>query len=255
MNDSKTLVDQLRHMVASTSGVLDYPTCSEACKEIFGRTCGGAYDEREIFNTIADRIEREYLPRPILEGEPLKIGDKVDGYNQNGAEVVAIMNSNMIVVRSTVKGGNGYHDEAYPLLLWSVDELKRPEPEVLDADGVPIHVGDTVWRTDEINGNSRIVKDFYKDGSVVTDYKGKIPVCVNPKHLTHKEPDSLERIEADVDKIYIEYWGCKMVNCWNCPSRIDGKTPDKHYGVHNCARAMYRDILRRQREVLERGQE
>ena len=54
---------------------------------------------------IADRIEREYMELPILEGEPLKVGDKVDGYSQEGTEVVAIMNEKMVVVRSTVKGG------------------------------------------------------------------------------------------------------------------------------------------------------
>ena len=89
-----------------------------------------------------------YMQLPILEGEPLKVGDKVDGYNQTGAKVEAVMNDKMVVVRSTVKGGHGYHDGAYPLLLWCVDDLKRHVHEVLDADGVPIHVGDTVWITD-----------------------------------------------------------------------------------------------------------
>lgn len=61
-------------------------------------------DEAELFAKIADRIEREYMELPILEGEPLKVGDKVDGYSQEGAEVVAIMNEKMVVVRATVKG-------------------------------------------------------------------------------------------------------------------------------------------------------
>ena len=136
-----------------------------------------------------------------------------------------------------------------------LDAEDSTEPEVLDADGVPIRKGDTVWRTDEINGKSRIVKDFCKDGSVVTDYEGTIPVCVNQKHLTHKQPDSLERIEADANKSLCDYWGCSGVSCLNCPAKTDGKKPRERYGTYRCNEAMTLDLLRRQREVLERDHE
>ena len=191
MEESKTLVEQLREMVEKSIESNRYPTMY--VDGFIGHEVETTSDERELFTVIADRIEREYLNLPILEGEPLKVGDKVDGYNQEGAEVVAVMNSEMIVVRSTVKGGSGYHDEAYPLLLWDVRELKR-----------------------------------------------------NP-------PDTLERIEEDAKKAFTDYWGCCDAGCSCCPAVVDGKRPHERHETVDCIRAQKLDLLRRQREVLERG--
>lgn len=191
---SKTLVKQLREIVEESRKGNQYPTIY--ADTILGHLCVSKSNEQELFTAIANRIEKEYMPLPMLEGEPLKVGDKVDCYGQNGAEVVAIMNSEMIVVRSTVKGGNGYHEEAYPLLLWSVKEVKR------------------------------------------------------------QEPDTLERIEADAEKELHNYWGCGDTYCSECPAMVDGKKPYERYETTNgCAVAQRLDLLQRQREVLERGQE
>ena len=192
---SKTLIEQLRDIVEESRIGGAFPTWYAAGLICNLRYNSGLEYEQELFTAIADRIEREYMPLPMLEGEPLNVGDKVDGYNQVGAEVVAIMNSEMIVVRSTVKGGNGYHDEAYPLLLWDVRELKR------------------------------------------------------------NQHDTLERIEADAMKMYNDYWGCGNAECHCCPVEVDGKRPCERYGDDvNCLAAQKLDLLRRQRELLERGQ-
>ena len=196
-----------------------------------------------------------YMQLPMLEGEPLKVGDKVDGYNQTGAKVEAVMNDNMVVVRSTVKGAGGYHDEAYPLLLWCVDDLKRHVNEVLDADGVPIKVGDHVWWKD---GREFVVTAVNRgvDTEAVEPANGMCSSHVNfdPKEFTHKEPDTLERIEEDAVKDFWHYWGCSDARCEECPVLIDGKTPEDHYHTDSCEYAKVLDLLRRQREVLERGQ-
>lgn len=127
MEPMKTLVDEIRGIVgeARTRGI--YPAETDAACDLLGNECEGASAEADLFTKMEERIEREYMPLPMLEGEPLKVGDKVDGYSQEGAEVVAIMNEKMVVVRANVKRGHGYHDEAYPLLLWCVDDLKRHE--------------------------------------------------------------------------------------------------------------------------------
>lgn len=177
MEESKTLIEQLRDMVELSTESNQYPTVH--ADAILGHLCVNKSDERELFATIADRIEHEYMPLPMLEGAPLKVGDKVDGYNQVGAEVVAIMNSEMIIVRSTVKGGSGYHDGAYPLLLWDVSELNR------------------------------------------------------------HQHDTLERIEEDALMKAGDYCMEYDVDCL----------------IGECEKAMRLDLLRRQREVLERGQE
>ena len=72
--------------------------------------------------------------------------------------------------------------------------------------------------------------------------------------LTHKQPDTLERIEEDAKKMSSDYWGCGDVECSCCPSMVDGKKPYERYGTDSCDKAQRLDLLHRQRKVLERGQ-
>lgn len=252
MNDNKTLVEQIRDMVKKSRKDNIFP--EEFGKQILGHEAITRDDVRMLYRTIADRIEREYMELPILEGEPLKVGDKVDGYGQEGAEIVAVMNEKMVVVRSTVKGEHGYHDEAYPLLLWCVDDMKRHVPEVLDADGVPIKVGDHVWWKD---GREFVVTAVKRgvNTEAVKPVTGRCSSHVNfdPKEFTHKQSDTLERIEADAKKVFWDYWGCSDAICSECPVLIDGKTPYDLYNASSCECSMVLDLLRRQRQVLERG--
>ena len=254
MEESKTLVEQLREMVELSIESNQDPTVH--ADAIIGHLCVSMSDARELFTAIADRIEREYMPMPMLEGEPLKVGDKVDGYFQEGAEVVAVMNSDMVVVRSTVKGGYGYHDEAYPLMLWCVDSLKRHRQEVLDADGVPIIVGDVVYFVD--NAEAFDVLGVESDGDepvhIGRNDGTSTDAWVSPGDLTHKQPDTLERIEEDAVKVFSDYWGCGDAECYCCPVKVDGKKPHERYATDGCVKAQKLDLLRRQREVLERGQ-
>ena len=248
MEERKTLVEQLREMVELSIESNQDPTVH--ADAIIGHLCVSRSDERELFTAIADRIEREYMPLPLLEGEPLKVGDRVDGYFQEGAEVVAVMNSDMVVVRSTVKGGYGYHDEAYPLMLWCVDSLKRHRQEVLDADGVPIHVDDTVWTV--YSGEKEKVVGILPGKRVAIESGGWRRNVV----LTHKQPDTIERIEEDAMKMYNDYWGCGGTECSCCPAMVDGKKPYERYETTNgCLSAQRLDLLHRQRKVIERGQE
>lgn len=257
MEESKTLVEQLRKMVVVAN---EKETCPAVfATHVVGHAVSTREDDIELFTAIADRIEREYMPLPMLEGEPLKVGYKVDGYGQEGAEVVAVMNSEMIVVRSTVKGGHGYHDEAYPLLLWDVRFVKRHRREVLDADGVPIHVGDTVYSQD---GKSFTVQEImvdYDDDELTVfcgEYHKGFKVWRIATDLTHEQPDTLERIEEDAKKAFTDYWGCSDAECENCPAMVDGKKPYERYETANgCLIAQRLDLLRRQRDVLKRGQE
>ena len=255
MEERKTLVEQIREMVEKANE-------NETCPAVFatpviGHSVSTSEDDIQLFTAIADRIEREYIPLPLLEGEPLKVGDKVDGYTQEGAEVVAVMNSDMVVVRSTVKGGYGYHDEAYPLLLWSVDSLKRHRQEVLDADGVPIIVGDVVYFVD--NAEAFDVLGVESDGDEPVHIGRKdgtsTDAWVSPGDLTHKQPDTLERIEADafMDSItYCNKYGLIDSRC----NAEEGDEAVRHCvdcGL-SCETRMVKHLLQRQREVIERGQ-
>lgn len=89
----------------------------------------------------------------------------------------------------------GFHD-----LYRNGKRVKRPVQSVLDADGVEIKVGDTVW----FKGNPRpyaVVE--VKDGSVrlhsKTHCSEESATTVWTDILTHIAPDSWERLEEDAE--------------------------------------------------------
>ena len=214
---------------------------------------------------LADAIERDTMPKPLFEdGEPVHEGDTF----QRGGAVYEVMSwdarsdGNFMIHCKSMVG--------VPLLKG--ERLKRPAPEVLDAEGVPIHKGDTVYLDFE---HARYAGKAERVDGVFVGLHGISPqqelvvmkidngykhVCFTERSahcpagwLTHKQPDSLERIEQDKRKNKYEYWGCKAMQCSNCPAKIDGKRPWEHYGYSTCIEAQWCDLLRRTCEVLERG--
>lgn len=74
------------------------------------------------------------------------------------------------------------------------EHVKRPAPKVLDADGVEIKVGDTVW-VDDVSESCEVVK--VENVIVQVQYAdGDTFECCS-FDLTHKQPDSFERLEED----------------------------------------------------------
>ena len=85
------------------------------------------------------------------------------------------------------------------------ERVKRPAPEVLDADGVPIKVGDTVWAT--YNGCKHIVMAVCSDGSLHPEILTNDGCMVEyeeglwdfAKKVTHEQPDSWILWGEDLD--------------------------------------------------------
>ena len=73
----------------------------------------------------------------------------------------------------------------------------RPAPKVLDADGVEIHVGDTVWHCIGIDGELVVEEIDDESGWVSTRSANGACLSVYNTHLTHTRPDSWERLEED----------------------------------------------------------
>ena len=68
-----------------------------------------------------------------------------------------------------------------------------------------------------------------------------------------EKPETLQDVIADMDKYYIEYWGCSDYDCEKCPAKINGKTPYDYYDTDgNCIFAMYEDIQCRLKAIAER---
>lgn len=189
--ETKNLVEQLREMVELSIESNQYPTVH--ADAILGHLCVNRSEARELFTTIADRIEKEYMPLPLdADGVPIKTGDNV-----------------------FFVGGDEPH-EVFGFLYENGESL--------------VHIG-------------------RRDGTSTDAY-------VKPEELTHKQHDTLERIEEDARKAADSYWGCRFAECcYDCPAIVDGKTPSQRYKAGGCITAQNLDLLRRQREVLERGQE
>lgn len=94
---------------------------------------------------------------------------------------------------------------AYAMVKCKIRNIKRgritkENPEVLDADGVPIKFGDELYLTDGFIIKLKCV-GFSNDGLVkVTNWgssEGWVPILVEANELTHKKPDSWEQFEKD----------------------------------------------------------
>lgn len=133
---------------------------------------------------LQQTIDRYYLPRPLFEdGEPAQFGDMFVRDFGRDAKIDSL---------SYTKGNfdyvnvNGYerHDFAH--------RLKRPNPQVLDADGVQIEVGDVLYRTTD---DMKAVVAKLEKGYFVDDEGAGF----NPSYFTHREPDTIEKVLDDID--------------------------------------------------------
>lgn len=277
---------------------------------------------------LEEAINRYFLPRPLYEdGEPVQFREEFAD-NSGDAHVLHEISYRdeiarglgaPILLKATTASGM-YDGVAYNLR--NGERVKRPEPQVLLADGLPAKVGETVWHVDR--GVEGAVKGFeygrvlvrWKDATtsvypkepselthdkivldadsvpteegdtvwiVPGEHCGSYPlyrfnagdkcevientnaehkpngrICVMkesgfrgypmPEQVTHREPDTQERIDEDAKKTVLNYWKCKD-RCFECPSLIDGEMPSRHYGVSTCTVAQRLDLLRRQREL------
>ena len=148
-------------------------------------------------------------------------------------------------------------------LLEAAEAYKGKQPKVLDADGVEIKPGDKLYRSDKIpplaGRSAGVVKSVHAD-NCPNPLEGNKPWVRYEKGgwdlaegLTHQQPETLQDVIADMDKYYIEYWGCSDCDCEECPAKINGKTPNDYYDTDgNCIFAMYEDIQCRLKAIAKR---
>lgn len=187
---------------------------------------------------LKEAIDRYYLPRPLFDdGEPAQFGDRF--VNDKG-------NDSTLSSLNYTKGAHGYVSANGGQRHEVTNRFRRPAQPVLDVNGVPIEVGDTVWNVFD-----------YQKRTVIGLRGGKAHIESGPGieffeagyELTHREPDSQERIDRDAMKGEYEYWGCTGSECNHCPALVDGKKPKQRYGVFWCNSATRLELLRRQREL------
>lgn len=144
---------------------------------------------------LQQAIDRYYLPRPLFEdGEPVQFGE---------------MAAHPILDKpSPIKSIEYFGDGSFALWFDGTEAItgydngervRRPEPRVLDADGVPIEVGDTVWKVGckHAYGVCEIDESKFYDVLVVRKDCGLMNRFYHDK-LTHREPDSLKKLLNDI---------------------------------------------------------
>lgn len=96
------------------------------------------------------------------------------------------------------------------------DKVEPPAPKVLDADGVEIRVGDTLYYVDGREQRVNTVARLTDSGRVqfgTINEAGYVTycdaACIPPNQLTHERPESWERLEEDAGKNPFDY--CKDV--------------------------------------------
>lgn len=196
-------------------------------------------------------IDRYYLPRPLFEdGEPVYIGAEIDDRKRGKLEVSRICYTDGGFYFNNSRGSNGRKMKG--ITYKHGERVGRPKQQVLDAEGVPIEVGDELWSVE--TGARYIVEKMGSNGRyechdmLVRDANGTTFRAMG-RLYTHREPDTQERIDGDAMKDVYDYWRCNGVICRECPSMIDGEKPRRRYGVDWCSDAKTLDLLRRQREL------
>lgn len=168
------------------------------------------------------------------DGEPVMIDDRVDGLGGEVIEVYITENAAYI-----------WNNSANHMHLSHGERVKRPAPEVLDADGMEIKVGDTVYEL-ETGEEYKVERVF--SGATDPDFPDHTIRCnkvadlithvFKPDQLTHTRPDSWERLKSDALKDVCAYFGFLNKSCNDgdgCPANKPG----------DCAKFKALDIIRR----------
>lgn len=201
-------------------------------------------DESEMLQALGDctdivikRLMPEGMEWPCFEdGEPVRIGDEVITHN--------VWQTSTVTSISLYDGGSSVYyrwcgkDNGASV---SGKYVKRPTPKVLDADGEPLEVGQTVWSVNDGIG-PLVVKMLPSEGEqlVVLDNDGT-NFYRYPEKLTHKRPDSWERIEEDAKKDRCSYFRAKYQDCGRCTQLATSCSISKAF-----------DLVRRCRALAER---
>lgn len=154
-----------------------------------------------IANELRERALPEGIEWPRFEdGELVKVGNEVEFEGETMRVFSVAFTFNGWVLWCARESFDGRLCGSYG------ERVKRPTPKELDADGVSINVGDTVYLRS--NGREGKVVGFYEDKGetwvgetwVSVSYElgsDRMTVNTEGKALTHERPDSWERLEED----------------------------------------------------------
>lgn len=245
-----TIIEELREIAQRKCN------CHEVVR-MFGFACGESPCTEcipRLIGAISDRIDAERaLPEGIEwprfeDGELVKIGDEVEFEDETMRVFSVAFTFNGWVLWCARESFDGRLCGSYGELV------KRPTLKVLDADGVPIEVGDTVYCDDD---HEQLIVDSFDDPGCVYLTLAKSPSgmlrTIEPSRLTHERPDSWERLEEDAAKRVCEYAGAQKsivdadrFSCVDCPYDEPGPHTDA-----GCNERMRLDLMRRAKALAK----
>lgn len=194
---------------------------------------------------LADEIERYYIPRPRYEdGEPIQWNDE---YQADSGKTAKLTQIYLRCNGRVVLGRNGKRTD----LPWGT-YIKHPQPKVLDADGVEINVGDTVWYVEYADGGDKYTVTAIcstKDCVIADKDNGGSGYHLQGYFLTHKEPDSIEQVNTDSMLNSYEY--CKLILRNGTEIKRDNESRSER--KVRMRKAKMDDLLKRHRALIERG--
>lgn len=158
----------------------------------------------KMMTAIADRIDaKRALPEgmewPRFEdGGLVRIGDEVEFEGKTMLVCEVALYADSWALWCDCEDMSGRLHGSYG------ERLKRPAPKVLDADGVPIKVGDVVYFAADKDDGALTVECIDVSGEkpvvdlVYSDERGTWHL-VDPEKLTHERPDSWRLWGEDLD--------------------------------------------------------
>ena len=152
--------------------------------------CAAMAEAASTGKRVLTERERQILdmwPR-FEDGEPVWLGDEVVDF---GGKIVDIDFAD--------KGVVIWNNACNHLHLAIGERVKRPVPKVLDADGVEIKVGDTVWHHSGFAHGAVTSIDAGSLMGTVRYVNGGVEFRDAAKDLPHPRPDSWERLESEYD--------------------------------------------------------
>lgn len=159
------------------------------------KVCEAMAEAASTGKRVLTERERHILdmwPR-FEDGEPVMVGDRFIDHRVNERTVRSVIVNDDGVELRTFDGTFDWHETG--------ERVKRPAPKVLDADGMEIKVGDSMYVANngdgpyivcDIDENIDRIELFWHENR-----NEKLFIAAN--RLTHTRPDSWERLEEDAE--------------------------------------------------------
>lgn len=182
--------------MTNTNKTVDFAALELLCDKL---ECGDA-KHRATANQIRIAISgaKPQLPEGIewprfTDGELVRFGDEFVSWDGETHKVRTVEIFSPEVDHDYAINSRATHNFVGGKKSSHGEFVKRPEPEVLDADGVPIKVGDTVYAH---NAEPLTVRELTSKALTLIEDSNGILWEIRSDKLTHRKPDTQESIDG-----------------------------------------------------------